>query len=147
MTQSIQRENRKVVEEFFTRLESMNIDRWLELWDEDGVQEMPYSPQGFPKYLKGKAAIQQQYSSLPQNFHSMHFVDHVFHETSDPAVFIVEYKGIIDVKLTNTAYNNVYCGIFTVRDRRLIYFKEYFDPIILQSAFGEKLQENFNIDR
>lgn len=84
MTDAIQLQNREVVEEFFTRLESMNIDYWLELWDDSGVQEMPYSPQGFPKRLEGKAAIKQQYSSLPKNFHSMRFVDRVVYETTEP---------------------------------------------------------------
>jgi uncharacterized protein len=139
-------QNREVIEEFFTRLESMNIDYWLELWDDSGIQEMPYSPEGFPKRLEGKAAIKQQYSSLPKNYHSMRFVDRFVHETSDSAIFIVEYKGIIDVKLTGKSYNNLYCGFFTIHNSKLVYFKEYFDPIILQNAFGTQLQDNFNVD-
>jgi ketosteroid isomerase-like protein len=146
MTDNIRQQNRQVVEEFFTRLESMNIDYWLELWDDSGVQEMPYSPSGFPKRLEGKSAIRQQYSSLPVNYHSMQFVNRIFHETSDPAVFIVEFKGVIDVKLTAKTYNNNYCGIFTVQNSKLVHYKEYFDPIILQTAFGAKLQENFNVN-
>jgi ketosteroid isomerase-like protein len=146
MTDPIRLQNREVIEQFFTRLESMNIDYWLELWDESGLQEMPYSPEGFPKQLEGKAAIKQQYSSLPENFHSMQFVDRVVHETLDPSIFIVEYRGIIDVKLTGKPYNNLYCGIFTIQNGKLVHFKEYFDPIILQTAFGTQLQENFNVN-
>lgn len=141
----MQLENRQIVEEFFTRLESMNIEHWLELWDDNGVQEMPYSPEGFPKRLEGKAAIHQQYSSLPENYDSMRFVDRIVHETSNPAVFIVEYNGIITIKATAKPYNNVYCGIFTVQNNKLVHFKEYFDPMILQAAFGENLQTSFNI--
>lgn len=146
MTEAIRLQNRVVIEEFFTRLESMNIDYWLELWNDSGVQEMPYSPAGFPKRLEGKAAIKQQYSSLPKNFHSMQFVNRVVHETSNPSIFIVEYRGIIDVKLTGKPYNNLYCGVFTIRDSKLVHFKEYFDPIILQTAFGTQLQKNFNVN-
>ncbi|MBW4569155.1 MAG: hypothetical protein KME31_14385 [Tolypothrix carrinoi HA7290-LM1] len=67
-------------------------------------------------------------------------------ETSDPAVFIVEFKGVIDVKLTGKTYNNNYCGVFTIQNSKLVHYKEYFDPIILQTAFGTKLQENFNVN-
>ena len=139
-------QNHQIVEAFFTRLEAMDIDHWLELWDENGVQEMPYAPEGFPQRLEGKAAIRQQYSSLPDNFYSMQFVDRVFYEPSAPSIFIVEYRGIIDVKLTERHYNNVYCGIFTIQNHKLIHFKEYFNPIVLQSALETKLQDNFNVN-
>jgi uncharacterized protein len=141
----MQLQNRQLIEEFFTRLESMNIEHWLELWDDNGVQEMPYAPEGFPEKLEGKAAIRQQYSSLPKNYDSMQFVDRFVHETSDPAVFIVEYNGIINIKATDKPYNNVYCGVFMVQNNKLVQFKEYFNPMILQAAFGENLQANFNI--
>lgn len=129
----MQLENHQIIEEVFTRLESMNIEHWLELWDDNGVQEMPYSPEGFPKKLEGKAA-HQQYSSLPENYHSMQFVDRIVHETSNPAVFIIEYNGIVTIKATGKLYNNVYCGVFTVQNNKLVRFKEYFDPVILQAA-------------
>ena len=76
----------------------------------------------------------------------MRFVDRVVYETTDGSMFIVEYQGIIDVKLTGKSYNNLYCGIFTIQNGKLVHFKEYFDPIILQTAFDTQLQENFNVN-
>jgi len=40
--------NQKVVKDFLALLAAKNIEAWIELWADDGVQEMPYSPPGFP---------------------------------------------------------------------------------------------------
>ena len=48
-----------VVGAFFVALEGMDIPTFLSLWNDDGVQHMPFAPDNFPKILEGKAAIQR----------------------------------------------------------------------------------------
>ncbi|HLL83927.1 MAG TPA: nuclear transport factor 2 family protein, partial [Longimicrobium sp.] len=60
--------NRAAIEEFFSGLEAMDVQRAVGAFAEDGVQVMPYSPEGFPKRLDGRAAILRQYSGLPENY-------------------------------------------------------------------------------
>lgn len=140
------RENKAVVENFFSRLEAMDIPGFIALWNEAGVQLMPFSPAGFPKELRGRAAIQKQYGGLPENYTGMRFTDRVYHETIDPEIFIVEYHGEINVKATGKPYNNDYIGVFRVKDGKLVKFTEYFNPIILQESFGADLEKNFSVD-
>lgn len=139
--------NRRVVEDFFARLEAFDINGFVNLFDENGVQIMPYSPAGFPKELRGRAAIVKQYGGLPQNFTSMKFTNRVWHETTDPEKFIVEYRGVIGVKATGKPYNNDYIGVFELRGGKIIRYVEYFNPLILQESFGEGLQKNFNVNK
>lgn len=54
---TIRDRHQKVVKDFLALLEAKNIDAWIELWADDGVQEMPYSPPGFPNRIEGKSAI------------------------------------------------------------------------------------------
>jgi len=136
--------NLETVEAFFARLEAMDIGGFVGLWDENGVQAMPFSPEGFPKELRGRAAIRKQYESLPQNYSSMTFTRRI-HPTVNPEIFVVEYKGRIDVKQTGKPYDNTYVGVFRVKQGKVFRFTEYFNPIILQEAFGESLQSNFNV--
>lgn len=143
-TDAERRKNFETVEAFFARLEAIDIEGFIALWDENGVQEMPFSPEGFPKELRGKAAIQNQYGSLPQNYASMKF-PRTIHATTNPEIFVVEYQGVIDVKATGKPYNNDYVGIFNVKNGKVLKFVERFNPIILQEAFGESLQRNFNV--
>jgi ketosteroid isomerase-like protein len=61
------------VREFFAALEAGDIPRFLKVWAEDGVQEMPYAPGRVPEALEGRAAIEKQYGPLPAAFTGMRF--------------------------------------------------------------------------
>jgi ketosteroid isomerase-like protein len=134
--------NRQVVEDFFAALEAKDLNRFLAVWADDGVQIMPFSPVGFPQRLEGKEAIRNQYGSLPENYRTMRFPREIL-PMEDPNRFVVRYTG--EIELTGGGrYDNSYVGLFTVRDGRIAEFVEYFNPIVLQEAFGEALQQNFN---
>lgn len=137
--------NRQAVETFFAGLEAMDVPRAVGAFAEDGVQLMPYSPEGFPSRLDGRAAILRQYGGLPENYSSMRFPREIL-ATEDPERFVVRYTGEIALK-AGGRYDNTYVGLFTVRDGQIREFVEFFDPIILQRAFGSRLQDNFNVQR
>jgi hypothetical protein len=61
------------VSAFFAALEAMDIPRFVDLWAEDGAQDMPFAPGDFPKRLEGRAAIARQYGPLPSAFTGMKF--------------------------------------------------------------------------
>ena len=66
----------------------------------------------------------------------------------DPAWVVAQYRGEIDLASGGT-YNNRYVGIFQIGDDgRIQLFREHFDPIVLQGAFGgaEALARTFNLE-
>lgn len=141
---SLSESNKSVIEKFFTSLEKMNISSFLTVWADNGKQLMPMSPDNFPKELNGKDAIYNQYKGLPENYASMKFPRKYF-PTEDPNKIIVQYTGTIPLR-DGGEYNNNYVGIFKLEDGKLQQFTEYFDPFILQQAFGQKLTSNFNVN-
>lgn len=143
-TATVTEGNKTVIEKFFTSLEAQDIPGFLSVWAEDGEQRMPLSPGNFPRELNGKAAIYNQYKGLPENYTSMKF-PRKFFPTEDPNKVIVQYSGIISLK-DGGEYNNNYVGIFNIRDGKVQQFTEYFDPFILEEAFGKKLESNFNVN-
>ena len=138
--------NLTVVEQFFTALEKLDVKSFMNVWAENGAKQvMPLSPDGFPKELNGRESIFDQYKGLPENYTSMSFPRRIM-ATEDPNKVIVQYHGIIPLK-TGGEYNNNYVGIFEIKNGKILKFTEYFDPFILENAFGKKLQENFNVSK
>ncbi len=125
-----------VIEEFLDALEAKSIERLLNVWHENGVLIMPFSPEGFPTRIEGKQAIRHHYGSLPTNCKFMCFPDRAFHFTNDPNRVWVEFCGTIKVKATGKSYNNAHVCLFTLRDGRIIEYKEYSNPLILLNSFG-----------
>ncbi len=134
----------KTADAFFAALEELNISKFIELWQKDGKQIMPLSPEGFPKELRGTIAIRKQYAGLPDNFHSMKF-SRMYFATADADRIIVQYGGEIALK-SGGEYNNNYVAVMQIRDGKVAEFTEYFDPDILSAAFGAKLGPNFSVE-
>lgn len=139
-------EGRAVVEAFFTRLEAFDIAGVAALFDARGRQVMPYSPEGFPDELVGPDAVFNQYKGMPDNYRAMRFPDLTIRELESPGEFFVTYRGEIELR-DGGRYDNTYAALFRIERGRIVEFVEYFDPIVLQRAFGESLQSNFNVNQ
>ncbi len=139
--------NQKVIKDFLALLEAKDIDQWIELWADNGVQEMPFSPPGFPTRLEGRKAIHKHYSGLPQAYGRMAFPDLVIYPMQDPNWVLAEYRGEIEVLATGRPYNNHYCGLFHLCEGRIKLFREYYNPTVLSEAFGDpsELARSFSI--
>lgn len=129
--------NEQTIRDFLRLLSEKNMDAWVNLWAEDAVQEMPFSPAGFPTKVEGRDALSQHYSGLPKAFGAMSFPDLVLYSMSDPNWVLAEYRGEIDVLATGRPYNNHYCGLFHLRDGKIVLFREYYNPIVFTEAFGD----------
>jgi ketosteroid isomerase-like protein len=138
--------NREVVRAFFAKLEAFDIAGFAELFAPDGRQRMPFSPEGFPDRLDGRAAVFNQYRSMPQSFVSMRFPDLAIVDAADPSTFIATYRGEIRLR-SGGDYNNTYLSVFVIRDGQIAELTEYFNPIVLVQAFGAQLDSTFNVKR
>ncbi|QMS86248.1 nuclear transport factor 2 family protein (plasmid) [Nostoc edaphicum CCNP1411] len=127
----------RVISDFLDLLEAMNIEKWINLWAEEGVHNMPYAPAGFPNRLEGKETIFRHFSTLPKAMKRMAFIDRKIYPTLNPNLAIAEYYGETEIADTGRSYNNHYCGLFELRDGRLISVKEYFNPLVFKESFGD----------
>lgn len=145
--QDTRQANQQVIRDFLRLLAEKDIDAWIELWTEDGVQEMPFSPAGFPTKLEGRKAIYKHYSNLPAAYGQIAFQKLVIHPMLNPNWVLAEYRGEIEVLATSRPYNNHYCGLFHLHSGQIALFCEYYNPIVLSEAFGDfsELARGFGI--
>ena len=134
-----------VIGEFLDALETMSIERFMNVWHDNGIQVMPLSPDGFPARIEGKETIRLQYDRLPTYYKLIRFSDRVFHFTNDPKRVWVEFRGEIQIKATGKSYNPIFVCLFTLRGGRIIEYKEYSSPFTLLTPFfsSEALRKNF----
>lgn len=140
----IRRKNEQAVRDFLDLLSKKRMDAWLELWDENGVQDMPYSPPNFPKRVEGKTAIARHYSALPSNVGRMVFPDLTIYPMLEPNTLYAEYRGEIEVLATKKPYNNTYAGLFQFRNGKILLFREYYNPMVFVEAWGDSFSTGIN---
>jgi uncharacterized protein len=129
--------NRKVVDSFFTALETQQFHLLKEIFAKNGRQLNPYAPEGFPESFNGSEAIYKQYSNLTKDFGQMKFPRQIM-ATEDPDFFFVLFTGEIDVR-AGGQYRNDYIGTFKLQGGKIIEYTEYFNQITMAKAFGIQL--------
>lgn len=113
------------------------MDKFADLWAEDAVQDMPFSPQGFPKRVEGLANLIKHYSAWPEISGQANFTNQlIFHPMQDATMVFAEWRGNVEIIPTKRTYKQRYGGLFHVVDGKIELFREYYDPIVFKDAFG-----------
>ncbi len=134
----IQRQQTKqAVIDFLSALEDKDMEKFASVWSENAVQDMPFSPEGFPKRVEGKANLIKHYAAWPKISGKANFTDElVFYPLQDATMVFAEWKGNVEIVPTQRLYQQRYGGLFHVVDGKIELFREYYDPIVFKYAFG-----------
>ncbi|NEP80965.1 MAG: hypothetical protein F6K39_24075 [Okeania sp. SIO3B3] len=134
----IQRQQTKqAVIHFLTSLEEKDMDKLASVWAEDAVQDMPFSPDNFPKRVIGKANLIKHYADWQKISGKANFTENlVFYPMQDATMIFAEWRGDVEIITTGRIYKQRYGGLFHVVDGKIELFREYYDPIVFKYAFG-----------
>jgi ketosteroid isomerase-like protein len=136
-TSGQQQQTEQAVRAFLTSLETKDMEAFAAVWADDAVQDMPFSPEGFPKRVAGRENLVQHYAAWPEISGSANFTDElVFYPMLDPTMVFAEWRGVVDILPTGRLYEQRYGGLFHVVDGKIQLFREYYDPIVFRVAFG-----------
>jgi ketosteroid isomerase-like protein len=103
-------------------------------WDavaEDGVFEFLYHFPGFTTKIEGRKAYMDWFSSYGMVLHS---ADNLrIHKSIEPGIIILEYQ-VHGITPANRPYDNNFCSIITIKDRQIVYWRDYMDSFAVMLA-------------
>jgi uncharacterized protein len=137
----LRQSNLKVVRDYVDAINAWDFDALRALADENIVFELPYAPDGFPGRIEGRDNVldfQRAVTDLVDAENLSELRLETYH--SDPGQIVAEYRSDMVLKPMNTPYRNRYVGRFTVRNGKITYFAEFFDPIRLVVAMGGRVE-------
>lgn len=141
---STQAENRKVVDGFWGDLDGgpptgTRLEEWKGWFADDAVWEMPFAPEPLAKAVPGRALIGHFVDWFFASVPDLVIESLVVHDTTDPELFVLELRGRATVAQNGKVYANTYCTHMRIRDGKVALIREYFDPTIVEGAFGTEL--------
>ena len=126
--------NKKFVESYFAT--AFDADWWDRLHD-DTVFEFPYAPSlGSQERLEGRAATEAYLRKMLDQVGMLKFHDIVVVGTTDPTLFVNEYKATMTTP-KGTSYDQVYISKVRLKDGKVIWNREFWDPARVTKALGE----------
>jgi len=97
-------------------------------WDavaEDAVFEFLYRFPGFAGKIDGRKKYMDWFGGYSMVLHSADNL--IVHKSTEPGVIILEYEVHGVVPANNKPYDNRFCSVITIKDRRISHWRDYMD--------------------
>ena len=126
-----------VVTRYLDAVGALDLDALADTFADDVVMDLPYAPPGFPTRVDGKEGVTGFFAALPEMITPLAFHDYELHLLADDAESVLaHYASDARIRTTDRPYRNSYVSRFRVTDGAIIWFAEYFDPLVLVEALG-----------
>ena len=106
-------------------------------WDavaENAIFEFLYDIPGFTNRIEGRDAYMDWFGDYSIVLHS---ADNLrVYKSTKPKAIILEYEVHGKAPRTAKAYNNRFCSIITIEDRKIVHWRDYMDSYAVMSLFA-----------
>ncbi|MFD0149449.1 nuclear transport factor 2 family protein [Streptomyces sp. NPDC055721] len=123
-------------------LVAKDVPGWVDLWDEDGVLEFPFAPEGWPARLEGKAAVEAYMRHYPDHVDVHDFPDVKIHQTIDPETIVVEMRGVGRLVESDAPFDMTYIAVVTVKGGLIASYRDYWNPLAVQQPGADFVGAN-----
>ncbi|MDT9591655.1 nuclear transport factor 2 family protein [Nocardioides zeae] len=130
------RDGEELVVAYLDAVSALDAAAVAPLFAADGRVDLPYAPEGVPRSIEGREAIDAYYRALPEMVSEMNFTDYRVHALDEPGEYVAEYRSSSSMRATGAPYANTYITRVSVRDGEITRLAEFFDPVELIRAMG-----------
>lgn len=130
------------LEEFMRSLDEAEDDAslWAAQLHENVVLEFPFAATTkIPTRLEGKVECLRYIQKWYDLFADFRIYELVIHRLEEQGAYVLEYKTKGFVASTARPYHQENIALIKVKDHKIIFIKEYWNPMHLSEAFGSEL--------
>ena len=109
-------------------------DHFFDIVSDDVVYEVRYEFPGWPRVIEGRADLMAQFKSYGDNIELQSADNLITHKTDDGRVFIIEYEVHGTILATGVKYDNRFCSIIEIANRKIAHWRDYMDSLAAWNA-------------
>jgi len=108
---------------------------FFDVVDNDLVYEVLYDL-GWPRVIRGRTELIAQFRGYCEAI-ELYSADHlVAHKADDGRVLVIEYEVHGTILATGVKYNNRFCSIIHIRNRKVTHWRDYMDSLAAWNALN-----------
>ena len=111
-------------------------ETYFDFLADDFVFEFPFALPGWPATIEGRAAVIAYFEGYGDRFQLDRADGLVTHLSRDPGVVILEYQSHGHAVPTGGPYSNHYLSVIYIKDRRIVRWRDYWNPVEVLTALG-----------
>lgn len=109
-------------------------EHFFDIVTDDTIYEVLYDFPGWPRVIRGRNGLMAGFRGYVENI-ALHSADKpVFHTTDEGRVVVIEYQVHGTILATGVKYNNRFCSIIKIENRKIAHWRDYMDSLAAWNA-------------
>ena len=109
-------------------------EHFFDILTDDIVYEVLYDFPGWPRVIQGRADLMAQFRGYVDNIELQSADKLMTHKTDDARVVVIEYEVHGTILATGVKYNNRFCSIIKIENRKIVNWRDYMDSLAAWNA-------------
>ena len=109
-------------------------EHFFDIVADDVAYEVRYDVAGWPRMIRGRADLMAQFMGYCDNVELQSADKLITHRTDDGRVVAIEYEVHGTILATGVKYNNRFCSIIEIEDRKIAHWRDYMDSLAAWNA-------------
>ena len=108
-------------------------EHFFDIVADDVVYEVLYELPGWPRVIKGRADLMAAFRRYVENI-ALHSADKLITHKTEGGHLVIEYEVHGTILATNVKYTNSFCSIISIKNRKIVRWREYMDSLAAWNA-------------
>ena len=109
-------------------------EHFFDIVADNVVYEVLYDIAGWPQTIRGRADLMAQFGGYCDNVELQSADRLITHKTDDGHTVVIEYEVHGTILRTGVKYNNRFCSIIKMENRKIAHWRDYMDSLAAWNA-------------
>jgi ketosteroid isomerase-like protein len=109
-------------------------EHFFDIVTDDVLYEVLYDVPGWPRIIQGRADLMAQFRGYCDSIELQSADKLITHKTDDGRVLVLEYEVHGAILATGVNYNNRFCSIIKIENRKIAHWRDYMDSLAAWNA-------------
>jgi uncharacterized protein len=109
-------------------------EHFFDILADDVVYEVLYDISGWPRVIQGRADLMAQFRGYCNHVEIESADKLIAHRTENGGVVVIEYEVHGTIIATGVKYDNRFCSIIKIEDRKIAHWRDYMDSLAAWTA-------------
>ncbi|MDR3710410.1 MAG: nuclear transport factor 2 family protein [Capsulimonadaceae bacterium] len=111
-------------------------EHFFDVVTDDIVYEVLYDFPGWPRVVHGRADLMALFRGYVENIELQSADKLITHQTDNGRVVVMEYEVHGTILATGVKYNNRFCSIIEIDNRKIAHWRDYMDSLAAMTALS-----------
>jgi ketosteroid isomerase-like protein len=116
-------------------------EHFFDVVADDIIYEVLYEISGWPRVIQGRADLMARFRAYCENIELQSANKLLVHKTDDGRVVVIEYEVHGTIFATGVKYNNRFCSIIKIENRKITHWRDYMDSLAAWNALTARARQ------